>query len=133
MTRVLVTGSRDWPDETTIRQALAEVWVRDPDFANAQPCAVPTLVHGDCPTGADAIADSIARELGWHVEKYPADWEHLHKAAGPVRNQQMVDAGADACLAFLMPHSRGTVDCARRAERAGIPVNRWHGHIGACT
>jgi hypothetical protein len=34
----------------------------------------------------------------------------------------MVDLGADLCLAFPMPRSRGTWDCVRRAKKAGIVV-----------
>ncbi len=45
--RVLVTGSRDWADRQAILNALAEQF-----FAHD---AV-TVVHGHCPTGADAIA-----------------------------------------------------------------------------
>lgn len=42
--------------------------------------------------------------------------------AGLVRNQLMVDLGADICLAFPLPGSRGTWDCMGRAEAAGIKV-----------
>ena len=44
-------------------------------------------------------------------------------AAGPVRDQAMVDAGADLCVAFhrAIGNSKGTKDCLRRALAAGIP------------
>jgi hypothetical protein len=54
-------------------------------------------------------------------EPYPADWS-FGKSGGPVRNQKMVDAGADVCLAFPLPDSTGTVDCMERARIAGIPT-----------
>lgn len=46
--------------------------------------------------------------------------------AGPIRNQAMVDAGAEMCLAFhrAISASKGTKDCARRAIAAGIPTYR---------
>jgi hypothetical protein len=34
----------------------------------------------------------------------------------------MVSLGADICLAFPQPGSKGTWDCARKAADAGIPV-----------
>lgn len=34
----------------------------------------------------------------------------------------MVDLGADLCLAFPLPDSRGTKDCMARAKKAGIKV-----------
>lgn len=79
------------------------------------------LVHGAA-TGADTMAGKIAKELGWQVEEYPADWNKHGKAAGPIRNQQMVDLGADICLAFPLGESRGTRHCMKAAERAGIKV-----------
>ena len=56
------------------------------------------------------------------METHPADWSTHGRAAGPIRNQQMVDRGADICLAFPTSSSIGTWDCVRRAKAAGIPV-----------
>ena len=122
MTRILVTGSRHWTDEAMIHNVLSRVVFDGP---GTEPIGPTTVVHGDCPTGADQIAAQVARDHGWHVEAHPADWDNLGKAAGPVRNQHMADLGADVCSAFHMPDSRGTVDCARRAEQAGIPTYRY--------
>lgn len=116
--RILVTGSRQWTDTHAIYAALVEV---DP-----LPWRTPLVIHGACPTGADAIADQLAREyLYWDVEKYPADWS-IGKAAGPQRNQRMVDAGADVCLAFISPPSRGTLDTVARCDVARIPVRKFY-------
>lgn len=111
--RILVTGSRDWPSSrrSEIERALVEHY---------KPGAV--IVHGDCPTGADFFADHAALSWGWEVERHPADWTKHRKAAGPLRNQEMVNLGADVCLAFPLGASRGTRDCMARAEAAGIPV-----------
>lgn len=88
---------------------------------------------------------------GVRYKRMPADWDHctprcqpshrrikrpgdtLHPghlpdycpAAGPRRNQTMVDRRPAVCLGFPMPGSRGTADCMRRAAAAGIPVRRW--------
>ncbi|GAB36469.1 DUF2493 domain-containing protein [Gordonia otitidis] len=114
--RVLITGSRHWTDRATIRDAITAA-------TRAVPASEVTIVHGDCPYGgADLIAADVATELGMRVEAHPADWKRLGKAAGPHRNQLMVDRGADVCLAFPEQGSRGTWDCVRRARTAGIPV-----------
>lgn len=118
--RLLVTGSRKWTDEATIRYALLQAWQ---DLGMRRDV---TLIHGACPTGADFLADRIWTRAGLPVERHPADWAQLKRAAGPIRNQGMVRAGADLCLAFLLPGSRGTLDCARRAEAAGIPIRRYY-------
>lgn len=83
------------------------------------------IVHGACPTGADAIADRLSRDHGFTVEPHPADWARHGKAAGPIRNQEMVEAGADICLSFILNGSPGATGCTDMAERAGIPVRRF--------
>jgi len=111
--RILITGSRNWSDEDVIDGALRAAFY---EFGPA------TLVSGACPTGADAIAERIWEAHAFPVERHPADWETHGKAAGPLRNQQMVDLGADICLAFPLPDSRGTKHCMGAADKAGIPV-----------
>lgn len=107
--RIIVTGGRNYTDRATIGRVLAGY--RD---------QAPTLIHGACRTGVDEWADFLARYvLEWRVEPYPADWR-LGRRAGPLRNQAMVDSGADLVIAF--PGGRGTADCVRRAKAAGIPV-----------
>lgn len=111
---VLVTGSREWTDTAKIYAALQK-------HLGNEIQAI--LVHGDCPTGADAIANSWAQsQPGIAVDAQPANWERFGRSAGPRRNQAMVDRGADICLAFPKGQSRGTRHCMRAAEKAGIPV-----------
>lgn len=111
--RVLITGSRDWTDRRIIQAALRGAGMGERH----------TLVSGACPTGADLMAEEEAAFLGWDIERHPADWS-IGKKAGPLRNQQMVDLGADLCLAFILNDSRGATRCANAAEAAGIPVVR---------
>lgn len=113
--RILVTGSRDRNDRGVMRAVLTALWAA-PEYRDA------VLVHGACPTGADEICRQEWERLGGTTEPHPAQWDVHGKAAGPIRNQQMVDLGADVCLAFPLPNSRGTVDCMGRAGAAGIPV-----------
>jgi hypothetical protein len=116
--RVLVTGSRDWTNQKAVVEAMLAA--RDDTTLSGDGPMV--LVHGACPTGADAIADHFARMWGWEIERHPADWEQFGRAAGPIRNADMARAGADVCLAFPLPGSRGTMNCMREARSAGIPV-----------
>ena len=112
--RILITGSRDWEDRMSIDWALWEVAEEAGDEEI-------TVVHGGA-TGADTIAGERAAAYGWNVEVHSAEWDKHGKAAGPIRNQKMVDLGADICLAFPLGVSRGTRDCMRRARAAGIRV-----------
>lgn len=138
--RVIVTGSRDWVDPTSVERALFGLvelgWL--------------TVVHGACPTGADLFAARWAEEFSVCVEAepWPADWDscswhcppghrRLKRAgdvthpgvlpdycpsAGPRRNAAMVGAGADLCLAFPLGRSYGTRGCMRLAAAVGIEV-----------
>ena len=115
--RILVTGSRDWKDRQTIYKVLDR---------HSRGGRV-TIVHGDCPTGADRMAQDWADMMSQESEKHPADWKKYGRAAGPKRNQAMVDLGADICLAFVIPGSRGTIDCMKRAQKAGIEIVETEG------
>jgi hypothetical protein len=127
--RILVTGSRDWLNPFVISYAIEEVlW---PYFNLPLPSGVdgdksPVIGHGACPTGADYFANMYAEWKGYEVEKYPAEWKIFGKAAGPIRNQVMVDSGADVVLAFKNPDSRGTQDCINRAKKAGLKVIEYN-------
>lgn len=93
-----------------------------------------TLVHGDCKTGLDRLADSLWRHLtGRPCERHPADWyRHDERcyhaprpdgrcpAAGPRRNREMGDAGASLLVAF--PGGRGTADMRTVAWERGVPI-----------
>lgn len=125
--RVLVTGSRRWDDATTIRAALDAV-----AFAAATGGYTRlVVVHGACPNGADELADIWVRtwpvgDLAVTAERHPALWNVHGRKAGIVRNNEMVAAGADLCLAFIRDGSPGATHCAERAGEAGIPLRVWH-------
>jgi hypothetical protein len=113
--RVLITGSRDWSDLDAIASALVGYLIDDPNAV---------LVSGACPSGADSMAEQLWEMWGGTVERHPANWK-LGKSAGILRNNEMVDLGADVCLAFRKNYSRGTTHCANAATMAGIPTT-WY-------
>lgn len=120
--RILVTGSRDWVDRQRINDALFdEIRTFTPN-----PCV---LVHGGCPSGADHIAHTlwVTNMPGRPIEVYRADWDTHGKKAGFLRNQHMVDLGADVCLAFIKDGSAGASMTANLAEEAGIVTKRFIG------
>lgn len=117
--RILVTGSRDWVDESVIYDALLEA------VENVSEDVV--LVSGACPTGADRIAEMFAESQGWTVERHFADWETHGRKAGPIRNSQMVRKGADIVIAFPLGESRGTRGCVKMAEKARLEIKIFEG------
>lgn len=83
------------------------------------------LIHGACPSGADALADRYGTNTGMHVLRYPADWDRWGKSAGFVRNAEMVELEPDICLAFIRNGSRGASMTALLAARCGIETRRF--------
>lgn len=117
--RLLVTGSRYLVDRGAVTDALLD-WCH----ANGWPVDA-TLVHGECPTGADRIADYIWRSiLHQPAEPHAADWGKYGPAAGPIRNMEMVDSGVDHCIAFFVKgiESKGTRQCLDYAIKKGVPT-----------
>lgn len=116
--RVLVTGSRDWLDKLELRLAII-------DAAAVRMESGLVIVHGACPSGADAMAAEWAADYKVPAEPHPADWARFGKSAGFRRNAEMVALGADVCLAFIRNSSRGAAHCADLAEKAGIRTLRF--------
>lgn len=85
----------------------------------------PIIIEGEC-EGADLLSRQVAEQLGFEVLPFPAQWARYGRAAGPIRNQQMLDEGKpDLVLAFhdnLIGRSKGTKDMVLRAVIAGISV-----------
>lgn len=108
--RVIVTGGRDYGDAARVWLEIVRIGMQDMHAI---------IVHGAAP-GADTLARFIAEDLGLVTEAHPANWNKWGKAAVPIRNQDMVDLGADLVLAF--PGGADAADCVRRARAAGIEV-----------
>jgi UDP-N-acetylmuramoylalanine-D-glutamate ligase len=116
MARVLVCGGRDYSDREAVARALLPYRPRKP----ATEVSDTILILGGA-TGADAIAEEWADVWGVRKRVFPANWQKHGRAAGPLRNQQMLDEGRpDIVIAF--PGGRGTADMVRRARAAGVPV-----------
>ena len=111
--RVLVCGGRRFDDAVTLGSWLGGIHKRQ---------GIALLIEGGA-GGADFMARKFAEWTGIPVQTFPADWDKHGKAAGPIRNQHMLDAGKpDLVVAF--EGGRGTDDMIARAERAGVRVLR---------
>lgn len=110
--RVLIYGGRDF-----VPTDLDYSWLNDmfKDHARGEI----TVISGEA-RGADTAGRIWATASGHEVERYPADWDTHGKAAGFIRNQQMLDSGVD--LAVQFPGGRGTEDMRSRLNKAGVKV-----------
>ena len=86
------------------------------------------LLHGGA-RGADRAIGRAARQLGWPVEVLPADWRRYGRAAGPIRNRELLElaisqavalgtaAAPVAVLVVAFPGGAGTASLVQLARR----------------
>jgi hypothetical protein len=123
---IIACGSRRWTDEALIVSNLEALCAANRDQL--------VVIEG-CATGADHIAETWASQKaittpGVYPVHFPAQWKLEGRAAGPLRNQRMLDHlttlrdrdGAEIeVVAFTDTlEGSGTGDMVRRAERAGV-------------
>lgn len=107
--RILVCGGRDFDNFFLVDQILDEYLEQRPH-----------IIQGGA-KGADTNAKDYAEMNNLVCTTYPALWNKYKNAAGPIRNQQMLDEGKpDLVVAF--PGGKGTADMVKRARKAGVPV-----------
>ena len=114
--RVLVCGSRKWYQRAIIRRRLEQL----PEKT--------IIIHGAA-RGADTMAGEIARKLGFGVRQYSALWSDHGRAAGPMRNQVMLEEGKpDLVLAFhaYKTGDKGTRDMVKKARDANVAVEEHY-------
>ena len=70
---------------------------------------------------ADRLGERYARERGYQIQRFPADWDGDGSSAGPIRNAKMAD-NAHALIAFWDGHSRGTKNMIETAASKGPMV-----------
>lgn len=109
--KVLVCGGRNFNDAMTLGSWLGGIHKSH---------GIDLIIHGAAP-GADFMAGKFAKWAGIPVKEYPADWRKNGKAAGPIRNAEMLkDSAPDLVIAF--EGGKGTADMVERAKRAGVEV-----------
>lgn len=111
--KVLVCGGRDFNDYDllvdTLVSLLGQYGLKDVIFISGRA------------SGADRLGERFAKANNCELLVFPADWNKFGKAAGFIRNQQMLDEGKPD-LVVALPGGRGTADMVRRAKKHGIEV-----------
>ena len=116
--RVIIAGTRDFNDYQLLCDKCDAILSAKRQDSNI-------VVISGTARGADTLGEQYARERGYTVERFPADWNTLGKRAGYVRNCQMAD-NADALIAFWDGQSPGTrhmIDIARERNLAVRVIN----------
>lgn len=104
--KLAIVGSRDYPKLEQVREF---VWGLSPD----------TIVVSGGAKGVDQAAQEEAEKRGLEVIVLRPDWDRLGRAAGVIRNTEIV-AACDGLVAFMKEGgSRGTSDSIAKARTAG--------------
>lgn len=112
--RVIIAGCRDFTDYNLLCQ------ICDHMLSEKVKTHKVIVVSGHA-TGADALGEKYAKERGFILETYPAEWTKYGKQAGPKRNLRMAEV-SNALVAFWDGKSRGTKNMIDLANMKGIPV-----------
>jgi predicted Rossmann-fold nucleotide-binding protein len=124
---IVACGGRDlnWPHPRVATQLLSA--------AGSRP--VHRLLHGGA-RGADAAIARAAHQLGWSVSVHLANWSRHGRAAGPIRNRELLERALRHALAHrsaraevsllvvAFPGGPGTASLVQQARRmaASSPV-----------
>lgn len=112
MFRVIIAGSRSLEDYELVK-AYA-------DFKLSNIEDEIEIVSGTA-SGADALGERYAKEKGFRIKRFPAEWDKYGRKAGPMRNRLMAEY-ADALLAYWDGKSRGTKNMIELARGKGLKI-----------
>ena len=88
--KVIVAGSRDFFDYDFVENEL--------DYYLGNVSEHIEIVSGCC-AGVDQLGITYAKKRKYDIKEFPANWAKYHKAAGPIRNEEMARY-ADAAIVF---------------------------------
>lgn len=117
MIRIIIAGGRDFHDYRRLKAYMDCLLKPITDSIE--------IVSGGA-NGADSLGERYARERGYDLKRFTADWDRYGKAAGPIRNKEMALYAAEVTgvlVAFWDGTSRGTYDMITRAEEYGLQIH----------
>ena len=114
MIRVIIAGCRNYNNYNKAKPYI------DFCLSNIRKENEIVIVSG-CASGADAIGERYAKENGFKVEKYPANWKKHGNSAGPRRNEQMAKI-CDYVICFWDYKSKGTRSMIEYAQKYNKPI-----------
>ena len=111
--KLAIVGSRDFNDYDKVIYYVSEYFGLGADglFGNY----ITEVVSGGA-NGADALGKRLAKEYSIKYTEFPADWNKHGKAAGPIRNEQIMQY-TDKVIAFWDGQSKGTMSAINLARK----------------
>jgi hypothetical protein len=113
--KLAIIGGRTFTDYPLLCRVMLEHYGVDKEFPNSTDYTVTEVISGAA-KGADSLAARWAKQHGVALIEFPADWDKHGKAAGFIRNRDIIEA-ADEVLAFWTGDSKGTAHSLSLAKR----------------
>ena len=110
--KLIIAGTRTFTNYQKLKQ-ICDHFLKDQ--TNIE------IVSGAYYRGADKLGEQYAKERGYKLTQFPADWKIFGRAAGPKRNEQMANY-ADALIAFWDGKSKGTLNMIKLANQNKLSV-----------
>lgn len=127
MARIVVGGGRDFRDRDLLFEAL-DIFHKSTPVSLLIEGGQRTIRNSIIVGGADWYANRWAKSRGVHVVTYEAQWNAFGRAAGPIRNRQMLDCDPSHVFAFDTGGS-GTADLINQASIREIRIIRIVGGL----
>ncbi|MBL4559392.1 MAG: DUF2493 domain-containing protein [Labilibaculum sp.] len=110
--KIIIAGGRNFTDYQKLCKVCDQLLQ---DQTNIE------IISGAYYKGADKLGEQYAKEKGYKITRFPANWNKYGKAAGPKRNEQMANY-SDALIAFWDGESRGAKNMIQLARSNNLEV-----------
>ena len=119
--RVIITGGKEFNNYEVLATKCNEV------LRNYNNGILPVRIVSGGARGTDTLGEVYAKEMGYELSVFPADWDKYGKPAGTLRNVQMAkfateDENIGLLIAFWDTKSRGTSHMLRTARDYGMNI-----------
>lgn len=112
--KVIIAGSRHYPPELATQ--LVQQAIKNSGYT------ITHLINGTA-KGIDQAAARWAKQNNIPTINYPPNWKEHGKAAGPIRNQQMVN-NADALILIWDGQSKGSKNILQQAQNKRLKIHQ---------
>ena len=112
--KVIIAGTRSFADYSLLCSSCDR-------FLSRKGQTHDIIIVSGTARGADRLGEQYAKERGYQVQPFSADWEKNGRAAGYMRNADMANY-SDALIAFWDGKSRGTAHMINTAKKKRLPV-----------
>ena len=109
--KIIIAGGREFNDYDLLKSKCDEILRLQTDIE---------IVSGKA-RGADKLGEDYAKEKGYKIKEFPADWEKYKKGAGYIRNKKMAEY-SEGLIAFWDGKSKGTKSMIDLAKQHGLKV-----------